>query len=155
MEEKIINKLISNNETLSTMESCTGGYLVSCLTNVSDSSKVIKVSLVTYSNEYKIKFGINKETIEKYSVYSFEVSREMAKNVCDFASSTYGLGITGQINKKDENNPYGNDNEIFVSIYNSKTNEYFDFKVVCPSKERSECKEYIKEKVFDKLFELL
>ena len=69
-EEAIINKLISNKESIATMESCTAGFLVANLTNVDGSSEVIKVSLVTYSNEYKIKFGVNAETIEKYSVYS-------------------------------------------------------------------------------------
>ncbi|MDD6272850.1 MAG: CinA family protein [bacterium] len=154
-EEIIIKKLISNKETIATMESCTAGYLVANLTNVDGSSEVIKVSLVTYSNEYKIKFGVKAQTIEKYSVYSNETSREMAKSVSEFANSTYGIGITGQINRVDPNNPYGKDNEIFVTIYNSKNKEYNDFIIICPNKKRKLCKEYIIDKVYDKLIEIL
>ena len=154
-EEAIINKLISNKESIATMESCTAGFLVANLTNVDGSSEVIKVSLVTYSNEYKIKFGVKAETIEKYSVYSNETSREMAKCVSDFAKSTYGVGITGQINRVDPSNPYGKDNEIFVTIYNSKINEYTDFKIICPNEKRKICKEFIIDKVYDKILEIL
>ena len=99
--EILVNKLIINNETISTMESCTGGALVSEITNVSDSSKVIKFSAVTYSNEFKIKMGVRSETIGKYSVYSIEVAREMSKCISNYSSSTYGVAITGKINKED------------------------------------------------------
>ncbi len=154
-EKKIINKLVSNNETISTMESCTGGYLVSSLTNVDGSSSAIKVSIVTYSNEYKIKFGIKKETIDEYSVYSNNVSREMAKCISNFAQSTYGVGITGKLNAVDPLNLYGKDNEIFVTIYNAKTNEYNDFKIICPNKKRIDCKKFIIDKICDKLLEII
>lgn len=154
-EKEIVERLISKKETIATMESCTAGYLAGHITNVDGSSEVLKVSLITYSNEYKIKFGVKKETIDKYSVYSNEVSREMAKCVCEFAKSTYAVGITGQINRVDPSNLYGKDNEIFITVYNSKKDEYNDFKITCPNKTRSECKLIIIDKVFDKLLEII
>ena len=52
---EVVNRLIKNNRTISTMESCTGGLLASEITNIPDSSKILKFSAVTYSNEFKIK----------------------------------------------------------------------------------------------------
>lgn len=99
LNKKIVKFLKEKNKTISFMESCTGGFLANSITNVSDSSHVLKVSLVTYSNEYKIKFGVTKNTIDKYTVYSKETAKEMAKSVSDFAKSDYGIGVTGMLRK--------------------------------------------------------
>ena len=77
LEEKIVKKLDENKETISSMESCTAGYFATTLTNVDGSSRVLKFSAITYSNEYKIKMGVSEETINKYTVYSFETTHEM------------------------------------------------------------------------------
>ena len=53
--QQLVHMLIDKNKTIATMESCTGGALANEITNVSDASKVIKFSAVTYSNEFKIK----------------------------------------------------------------------------------------------------
>lgn len=96
---KIVKYLNENNKTISFMESCTGGFLASEITNVSGASNVLKVSLVTYSNEYKMKFGVTKNTLDKYTVYSAETAKEMAKNVAEFAKSNYGISVTGELRK--------------------------------------------------------
>lgn len=96
---EIVKYLSENNKTISFMESCTGGFLASEITNVSGASNVLKVSLVTYSNEYKMEFGVDKNTLDKYTVYSAETAKEMAKNVSEFAKSNYGIGITGELRK--------------------------------------------------------
>lgn len=99
LNEKIVNFLKESHQTISFMESCTGGYLANEITNISGASNVLKVSLVTYSNEYKMKFGVTQKTIEKYTVYSKETAMEMAKNVSDFANSDYSIGVTGELRK--------------------------------------------------------
>lgn len=148
MKEKIlVNTLRQKNETISTMESCTAGYLATKITNIDGSSEVLKFSAITYSNEYKIKMGVKEDTIKKYSVYSFEVSREMSKCISEFTKSTYGVGITGKLNKLDPNNPGDNNNEVYISIYNSKTGKYDDIFLTCPNKNREECKKYIVDEV--------
>ena len=92
--ERIVRKLIENNKTISTMESCTGGALANAITNIPNASKVIKFSAVTYSNEFKEKMGIPSELIDKYTVYSSEVAREMAESIAHIANSSIGIGIT-------------------------------------------------------------
>ena len=85
--EKIVKKLIEQDKTISFMESCTGGYLSSQITNVENSSRVLKLGLVTYSTEYKIKFNVPEEVINTYSVYSKETAQEMARAISNFAKS--------------------------------------------------------------------
>lgn len=127
--EEIVKKLAELNKTIATMESCTGGYIVNKITNIKGSSDVLKFSAVTYSNEFKIKMGVNKEIIDKHSVYSQEVADEMSLNISKFTGSNYGIGITGKLLRKDENNDFGKDNEVFISLYNSDTKEYKKAKV--------------------------
>ena len=51
--EKIIEILKEKNQTISCMESCTGGMLASQITNIDGSSDIFKLGLVTYSNNWK------------------------------------------------------------------------------------------------------
>ena len=121
--KEIVELLTQKKETIATMESCTGGYIVNEITNIEGASNVLNFSAVTYSNEYKIKMGVPKKTIEKYSVYSIETAIEMAKAISKYANSTYGIGITGQLGKKDQNNESSDDSTIYICIYNSKNGE--------------------------------
>ena len=88
MESEIVKRLIKNKETIASMESCTAGYFATTITNVDGSSEVLKFSAVTYSNEYKIKMGVDANIINKYSVYSIETAHEMSKKISVFAKST-------------------------------------------------------------------
>lgn len=154
-EKEVVKKLIKRKETIASMESCTGGYFASTITCVDGSSEVLKFSAVTYSNEYKIKMGVDPKVIEKYSVYSIETAHEMSKNISEFANSTYGVGITGKINRIDENNLSGSDNEVFISIFNRNNNTYEDMKIEVPNKPRKEVKEIIVDNILDKLIDIL
>ena len=153
--QRIIKKLTDLNKTIATMESCTGGGVANSITNIEGASEVIKFSAVTYPNEFKIKMGVSKDIILKYSVYSIQTAHEMSEKISEFAKSTYGVGITGKINRVDENNLSGNDNEVFVSIFNSKNNTHVDMKITVPNKPRKEVKELIVNDILDKLIEIL
>ena len=141
--QEIIEKLINNNETISTMESCTGGYIVNAITNIEGSSEVLKFSAITYSNEYKIKMGVSKEIIDKYSVYSKEVSDKMSQTISNYTNSDYGIGITGKLNRVDKFNPYGLDNIVYISIYSKKNNKFHNATVECSKKSRQDNKELV------------
>lgn len=97
MLEDIVHYLIKNHISISTMESCTGGLLASLITDIPDASTILKFSAVTYSTEYKIKMGVPKEIIDKYTVYSQETAIEMAKAISKFTDSDLGVGITGRL----------------------------------------------------------
>lgn len=149
--KELVNKLIDKNKTISTMESATGGAVVSAITNVDGSSRVLKFSAITYSNEYKIKMGVKKETIDKYSVYSIQVAKEMSFNISKFSNSNYGVGITGKLNRVDENNLFGDDSTVFISIYDRDNDKYYNEIVKAIKTNRIDNKRL----VIDKLEELM
>jgi len=79
--------------TISTAESCTGGMIASKLIEVPGISKNFIESIVSYSNEAKIKrLKVKKETLEKYGAVSEEVAREMLAGLkTDIGISTTGI----------------------------------------------------------------
>lgn len=89
----IITILKEKKYTIGVMESCTGGAVANAITNNPGSSDVFKLGLVTYSNEAKIKFGVDEKIIKKYGVYSKEVAEKMAKKI----SGDVGVGVSGQL----------------------------------------------------------
>ena len=139
----VVELLRKKGKTISTMESCTGGGLANAITNIEGASEVLFFSAVTYSNEYKIKMGVDKNIIDQYSVYSMETAMEMSKKISIFTGSDYGIGITGKLNRKDINNPYGKDNTVFVSIYIKEKNEFKNFSYTVDGLTRKENKEFI------------
>ena len=150
----VVNLLIEKEMTIATMESCTGGFVASSITDIDGSSSVLKFSAVTYSNEYKIKMGVSKEVIDKYSVYSMNVAREMAKKISDFANSDIGVGITGKINRVDENNLFGDDNKIYYAIYDKNSDKYYEYELIAINDTRLNNKKYIMENISKKLLEI-
>ena len=150
----VVNLLIEKKMTIATMESCTGGFVASSITDIDGSSNVLKFSAVTYSNEYKIKMGVSKDVIDKYSVYSMNVAREMAKNISDFANSDIGVGITGKINRVDENNLFGDDNKIYYAIYDKNSDKYYEYELIAINDTRLNNKKYIMENISKSLLEI-
>lgn len=118
--KELIRYCIDNKINITTMESCTGGGLANILTNISGSSLVIYDSFVTYSNDAKIARGVNQKTIEKYSVYSSEVAKEMAEMAIINSvapNKILGIGITGSLSRVDPNNSKKSiPGEVYFSI---------------------------------------
>ena len=145
--KELVNKLIKLNKTISTMESCTGGFLANSITNIEGSSKVFKFGAVTYSNEYKIKMGVDSNIIDKYTVYSIETAIEMSKAISIYANSNYGVGITGKLNKQDNNNPFGSNNIVFVSIYDKEKDHAYTMTIEDLLGSRIDMKRQIVDKI--------
>ena len=153
--KRIVDKLKSLNKTISTMESCTGGGVANSITNIEGASEVIKFSAVTYSNEFKIKMGVSSGVIDKYSVYSIETAMEMSKNISNFTNSNYGVGITGKLNRIDINNLYGNDNKVFISIYDKDLDKFYNYDIEVNKKSRKENKDIVINLIIKKLLEVI
>ena len=153
--EEIVKILTEQNKTVSTMESCTGGALANAITNVPGASEILKFSAVTYSNEFKIKMGVPKDIIDTYSVYSMQTANEMSKKISMFTSSDFGVGITGKLNKKYTNNLYGDDNKVYISVYDRKNDTFYNKEVTVNSFDRKENKDYVLNEVFSLIYGLL
>ena len=98
--ENTIYECLNSGEkplTISTAESCTGGMIASKLIEVPGISENFVESIVSYSNEAKIKrLKVKKETLEKYGAVSEEVAREMLAGLkTDVAISTTGIAGPG------------------------------------------------------------
>lgn len=94
--ENTIYECLNSGEkplTISTAESCTGGMIASKLIEVPGISENFIESIVSYSNEAKIKrLKVKKETLEKYGAVSEEVAREMLAGLnTDIGISTTGI----------------------------------------------------------------
>ena len=153
--EKIVNVLLKKNKTISFMESCTGGALSSAITCIPNSSLVFHFGAVTYSNEYKIKMGVDSNIIDKYTVYSAETAKEMARAISNYTNSNYSVGVTGQINKQDPNNPYGEVGEVFFCIYDKDADKYYEYELNTNEKTRIENKNVILEDISNKIIEII
>ncbi len=153
--KNIIELLIKRHKTVSTMESCTGGFLANSLTNIEGASEVFKFGAVTYSNEYKIKMGVKESLINKYSVYSEQVAESMARSISIYTNSDYGIGITGKLKKKDKNNLTVDDNKVFCSIYSSKENKYYNSIVNVDKTTREDNKKYVVDLIIKDLREVI
>lgn len=96
LEEQLVDKLLEKNLKISFAESCTGGLCCGTLVNVTNASKVLDMSFVTYSNESKMQLiGVKADTILANGVVSEEVAYEMAEGAAATAGSEIGVGITG------------------------------------------------------------
>lgn len=151
----IVELLKENNKTISTMESCTGGGVANAITNIEGASEILKFSAVTYSNEFKIKMGVDKKIIDKHTVYSNETADEMSKNISKFTNSDYGVGITGQINRQDPNNITGENNKIYISIFDKENNKFSNEILEAINSSRENNKKLIIEKIKEMLINII
>ena len=96
IEMQLVALLQKQGLTITTAESCTGGLISARLVNVSGASEVLKMCVVTYSEEAKQKIlGVKEETLKKYGVVSKEVAYEMADGALRYAHADVALSVTG------------------------------------------------------------
>ena len=88
--------LLERGATISTAESCTGGYLAHLLTEIPGSSRYFWGSVVSYDNSVKINtLGVSPNTVKKYGVVSRECVKEMAEGVRKKLGTTYSISTSG------------------------------------------------------------
>jgi nicotinamide-nucleotide amidase len=95
LEGYVADRLLEHGQTLSVMESCTGGLLASTLTDVPGSAGYFICGAVTYQTQQKIEYGVPIETIEEFGVISAETAKAMAVAIRKRVGTDLGVGITG------------------------------------------------------------
>jgi nicotinamide-nucleotide amidase len=92
-----IGKLLKERaQTLSTAESCTGGYIAHLLTAEAGASTYFKGSIVSYANEVKEKLlHVNHETIETAGAVSEETVKQMAQGALISLDTDYVIATSG------------------------------------------------------------
>ena len=92
----LVKLLTKKKLKISFAESCTGGLLTSAITSINGASKVFNLSLVTYSNQSKIKIlKVNKNIIRKYGAVSQQCCSAMVKNLSRISKANINVSITG------------------------------------------------------------
>lgn len=96
LERAVVELLLANHLTVSTVESCTGGLLAARLINVPGVSEVFKSGYVTYSNKAKRRvLGVKKGTLHKNGAVSAQVAEEMAAKAALVTKSDVTVSVTG------------------------------------------------------------
>jgi nicotinamide-nucleotide amidase len=96
MEEVVGGLLRDRGLTISAAESCTGGLLMTRLTDVPGSSAYVLGGAVTYSNELKsVLADVPAALIEAHGAVSEPVAVALADGIRARTGASFGLGITG------------------------------------------------------------
>ncbi|MCY4018210.1 MAG: CinA family protein [Chloroflexi bacterium] len=82
--------------TVCTAESCTGGLILSTLTDIPGSSAYVEGGLITYSNEAKMRMlGVRDTTLAEAGAVSAATAGEMACGARRLFDTDYALSVTG------------------------------------------------------------
>ena len=96
INETVVKRLIERGLKISAAESCTGGLFTALITDVAGSSQILDESIVTYSNEAKMReLGVKKETLDTLGAVSADTARQMAEGIKIHTGADIGVGITG------------------------------------------------------------
>jgi nicotinamide-nucleotide amidase len=95
--EMMLGKMLTErNKTVSTAESCTGGYISHLITKVPGSSKYYIGSVISYAYEIKeSELGVPHEVIMKYGAVSQPVVEQMAKAIRERYKTDYSISASG------------------------------------------------------------
>jgi nicotinamide-nucleotide amidase len=96
MEEVVGELLAARGLTIAAAESCTGGLLMSRLTDVPGSSRYVRAGVVVYANEDKTAMlGVPAGLIETHGAVSEPVAVAMAEGIRERTGADVAIGITG------------------------------------------------------------
>ena len=96
LEKKIFKKFTLSAKTLSVAESCTGGLIGDCLTNVPGASAFFLLGIIAYDNAAKTKIlGVPSALLKKHGAVSKQVAKVMSQGVRKILKTDYGLAVTG------------------------------------------------------------
>jgi len=81
---------------IATAESCTGGLIAACLTEIAGSSDVVDRGFVTYANAAKRDLlGVPDALLERVGAVSEEVARAMAEGALARSCADLAVAVTG------------------------------------------------------------
>ncbi|MCX6297446.1 MAG: competence/damage-inducible protein A [Bacteroidetes bacterium] len=95
--EQMVGKLLRDKKkTVSTAESCTGGYISHLFTKEAGSSEYYIGSVISYAYEIKeTELGVPHDVIVKYGAVSKQVVEQMAKAIREKYKTDYSISASG------------------------------------------------------------
>ena len=96
LEKAVGDILLENNLTVSTAESCTGGFVAHLLTSIAGSSAYYLGSILSYANEIKQQeLGVRNSDLERFGAVSAQVVEQMAMEVRNKMKTDYSIATSG------------------------------------------------------------
>ena len=96
LQEAVGKLLKEKGETVTTAESCTGGYIAHLMSSIAGSSAYFNGGIVSYANDVKQSLlGVQETTLTKYGAVSDETVIEMAKGALQSIPSDYSVAVSG------------------------------------------------------------
>lgn len=152
--EKILGEILHEKDlTISTAESCTGGELSILLTSNPGSSKYFIGGMVAYATEMKINIlHVSESTVERFTVVSEEVSREMAEGCQNLFKTDISLSTTGVAGPGK-----GEDGKDVGTVYYTirVKNHSESFKLHLPHLDRQDFAFFVSQKILQDLVGIL
>lgn len=96
LAEEIGRMLFEKGHKLVTAESCTGGWVAKCVTDVAGSSQWFDRGFVTYSDEAKMELlDVPGDVLARYGAVSSETVRKMASGALARSRAQIAVAISG------------------------------------------------------------
>ncbi|MGI9248919.1 MAG: CinA family protein [Woeseiaceae bacterium] len=96
LSKSLVSELVSSGKTVSTAESCTGGWVAKAITDVPGSSEVFAYGIVSYSNGAKESLlGVQTTTLDDKGAVSDAVVEEMAKGALSLSGADIAVAVSG------------------------------------------------------------
>lgn len=93
---RLAEQLLAHGLKLVAAESCTGGWIAKCLTDIAGSSEWFDRSFVTYSNGAKVTMlGVSADTLASRGAVSEESVREMAAGAVRHSQAQVAVAVSG------------------------------------------------------------
>lgn len=88
--------LLEAGLSVTTAESCTGGWIAKVITDIAGSSAYFQRGFVTYSNDAKHSMiGVSEQSLSVFGAVSEAVVREMAAGALDTAGADLAVSVSG------------------------------------------------------------
>ena len=96
LAEALVGELIIAGKSMSTAESCTGGWIAKSLTDIGGSSQCFGYGVVSYSNDAKESMlDVATTTLNEHGAVSEAVVKEMAKGVLNLSGADFSVAVSG------------------------------------------------------------
>ena len=94
--KELAARLTAQNRAMATAESCTGGWIAKCCTDLAGSSAWFERGFVTYSNEAKHDMlGVDAQVLEFAGAVSEAVAMQMAAGAIRNSEADVSLAVSG------------------------------------------------------------
>lgn len=96
LAQELVTALNAAGKTLSTAESCTGGWVAKALTDIPGSSACFAYGIVSYSNGAKESLlGVRSQTLIDHGAVSADTVAEMVEGALRLSGADLGVAVSG------------------------------------------------------------